>query len=222
MKELQVSLYDIFGYAAPGAIAFLGIYLLGWRIVLPPTLDWSTVSIGGWVVILLVSYVLGHAVQALANLFIRLFNVSPEATELGDIETSSPQIFASIHNYACRVADIPNGTALPARVIFEIIDAYVMQNGKTESRDIYIYREGFYRGLTVSLLMFAIGSLTRMTGTEGSINIFGTLIWLTSGVFGAFGVVAIGMSLLSFMRFKRFASYRVRNSVFGFLTIIKP
>lgn len=223
MKELQVSLYDVFGYVAPGVIAFLGIYLLGWRLVLPSDVDWSMVSTGGWIVILLVSYILGHAVQALANLFVKLLiKVSPETTELADIEKNSPEVFASFVKSACRVTKLPDGTSPTHRVLYEIADAYLTQHGKTECRDIYIYREGFYRGLTVSLLLLSIGAFARMTGADATINIFGTSVWLHSGFFGILALVAVGISFLSFNRFQRFSSYRVRNSVFGFLTVANP
>ena len=222
MKELQVSLYDVFGYVAPGVFAFLGMYLLGWRLVLPPEIDWSTVSTGGWIVILLISYFLGHAVQALANLFVkRLIKVSPEAKELADINSSSPKVYATFVKSACRVTELPDDSSLPSDILFEIADSYLMQHGKTESRDVYIYREGFYRGLMVSLVLFAIGAIAMMTGPNGTLQIFDTLLCLHSGFFGAIAALSLGISFLSFRRFQRFSTYRVRNSVFGFLAIAR-
>lgn len=222
MKELQVSLYDVFGYVAPGIIAFLGMYLIWWRLVIPSHLDWSTVSSAGWAAILLVSYVLGHAIQALANLLVKPLNIgATEDNELDAIKTKSQQLHDSIAIKACRVTNLSDDTKLPPSVLYEIADSYLMQYGKTETRDIYVYREGFYRGLMVSLLVFVLGALCAMTGPDLTVKIFDTTLWCTSGLFGTMAVTAIGISFLSFQRFKRFSTYRVRNALFSFLIVEK-
>ena len=71
IKDIEITLYDIFGYLIPGSVALIGIYLIAWRVVLPPNQDWTDASARAWVVVLGLAYVMGHFVQALSNLIFR-------------------------------------------------------------------------------------------------------------------------------------------------------
>lgn len=219
MKELQVSLYDVFGYVAPGALALLGLYFAGWRVILGDHQNWATLTTGGWVGILLASYVMGHSIQAIGNVLTKCLNASPEIKEIKEIQGKSPELITAATKSACRVTELPENTSLSFDVLFEIADNYLLQKGETDCRDIYVYREGFYRGMTVSFVVFAIGSLIRATGNEGSIAIFGVEIFISPVLATIFGIGAVGLAILSFQRYLRFSAYRVRNSIFAFLTI---
>ena len=72
MKDIQVTLYDVFGYLFPGAIFVAALFLAYWTAFLPPHQDLTKITGAGWVFMLMVAYVSGHFVQALANLVVRL------------------------------------------------------------------------------------------------------------------------------------------------------
>lgn len=221
MKDIEVTLYDIFGYLGPGIVAFVGLYLLVWQLALAESQDWSRLAAGGWAAILIIAYLLGHLVQALSNILTRVIGWSPEESVLGEIRTGSPEIINRAVAKACQVIGLPDQTLLSNPVLHDVADHYLQQNGKTECRDIYIYREGFYRGLAVALLILGVGALTRMIGPEGKLAIFETSIPISSGILGGFGALSLVMAYLAFRRFQRFSIYRVKNSLFGFIAIDK-
>jgi len=74
VRDIKVTLYDIFGYLLPGAVFFAGITILFWAIYIPRTsLVLFRLTIEIWVLVLLLAYFSGHIVQALGNLLTKLF-----------------------------------------------------------------------------------------------------------------------------------------------------
>ena len=80
IKELQVTLYDCFGYLFPGIPVVLGVGLIFLAFYIPPPLQVAqssppTVSIlnempsiAGWLLLALLAYFAGHVGQAVGNM----------------------------------------------------------------------------------------------------------------------------------------------------------
>lgn len=219
MKDLEVTLYDVFGYLIPGCIAFTGIYLIAWRLVLPLDQDWSKMSSGGWAVVLGIAYVIGHFVQALSNAVSRLIQKDPVHRILTEHSVSSPDIVLQANKRACIKMGLSAENDLTMKTLYDFMDHYLQQHGNTESRNIYVYREGFYRGLAGGLLLLAIGTIILMTGEQGNFSAFGATIKVTKPCAGFLGVFSIIMALLSMVRYRRFLIYRVKNTLYSFLAI---
>lgn len=222
MKDMQITLYDIFGYLGPGVIAFAGIYLAVWGLILDNTQDWSKLTTAGWIAILVVAYLIGHVVQALSNTITKIIRINPEVRILGDAQAVTPEILALVNERACRILGLQNDTSLTLKVLYDVVDHYLLQHGKTESREIYVYREGFYRGLSVALLVFALGSFFRTIGSNGNLEIFGISISITRKVLVTCTIFSTIMAALAIYRFNRFSYYRVKNSIYSFIAITKP
>lgn len=222
MKTIEITLYDIFGYLIPGCVAMVAIYLIAWRIVLLPAhQDWNSVSTLGWIVVAGVAYVIGHFLQALSNVLYHFGLKNPEQRILANEFVVPSNVLTIAHKAAQRVIGLSENDTVDMKTLYVIMDHYIQQHGKTESRDIYIYREGFYRGLSVGLFLLTIASLVHMTGGQTAVAAFGGTFTLTKSCMGFVAILSFIMALLGLARYWRFTIYRVKNCLFSFLAICK-
>jgi len=219
MKSVEITLYDIFGYFIPGCVALVALYLIAWRLVLPEAIDLSNVSALGWAIVAGTAYVVGHALQAFSNLFYRIFWANPEQRLLADAFVAPAHLLKVAQNAGKRVAYLPENDDVDFKTLYDIMDHYVQQHGKTTSRDIYIYREGFYRGLSMGFLLLAIGSFLHIGGRQEMVSAFGVVITLSGPRMGFVGGLSIVMAFLFAFRYQRFIGYRVKNCLFSFLAL---
>jgi hypothetical protein len=221
MRNIEITLYDIFGYLIPGCVALLGIYLIAWRIVLPVNQDWNNVSTVGWAVIVGVAYVIGHLVHSLSNILCHLGWKNPEQRILLNSSLIPSNVVHLAQKGASRVIGLSENDSLDVKTLYDVMDHYIQQHGRTESRDIYVYREGFYRGLSVGLCLLAIGSLIHMMGVHTTIAVSGVNFTVTKAFMGFAAILSVIMALFGFARYRRFVIYRVKNCLFSFLTTCK-
>lgn len=215
MTLVQFSLYEVFGYSFPGAFGLIGMYLVFWRIFFQPHQDWTNVSSGGWLLIFGIAYLSGHILQAIANLTMRKKSWLPELQILNS-NYFSEQIKCLLAKRAREAVGLTGENELTPEVICEIADHFVMQHGKTEVRDIYVYREGFYRGMVFGLLFLAIGCFSQMGGNS-TFAAAGLKITLTSSFLFWVAIVVVSMAILSLLRYFRFARYRVKFALYSLL-----
>jgi hypothetical protein len=220
LKDIQVTLYDIFGYLLPGFIFLAGIAMLFWAIFMPSApIQLSTISVDNWIVILVGAYIAGHMVQAIANLLTKKLQ-SAENTVLSK---GKPDSFPNaVIDSATKKVNLMLGVKLKdmkPSFLYQVCDEAIAQFGITSDRDIYIYREGFYRGLTVSFMVLFVGLIARVLVPSTSVNISGNVLPISVSMLLFFDVISLIAARLSFNRYKRFGDYRVREAVIGFLLL---
>jgi hypothetical protein len=226
MKLLPVTMYEILGYIFPGTFGSAGVYLIFWTFLLMPDQDWTASSERWWGVLLVVVYVFGHFLQAIMNQILAMVNAwQPECRAFNDLTEEMQSVLQKEVREAVGVEAQPvdgkqsegKKPSWDPKLFYDIADHYVLQHGKTETRDVYVYREGFYRGMTPGLLLFGLGCLFRMHGTRASLNVSGTLLVLQPWVLFWTGVIAIATAAWSFERFRRFAGYKINYAFYSFL-----
>lgn len=219
MKEIQVTLYDVFGFLFPGAGALAGASQVFYR--LNPTLavDWSAVTAGGWVVFAAVAYFAGHLVQAIANALVKCERPSAEDRVLGEENGESPEIVAVAREKVRGALGLAEDADIAPRTLYAFMDHFLCQNGRTAERDIYVYREGFYRGMAVSACIFALGCFVSSTGPDLTVDGFALHCHLSTKSLIVVGLAGVVSAVLSFLRYRRFSGYRVRNALYGFLSV---
>lgn len=206
MKELQISLYEVVGYFIPGLLALMGVYLFATALMEPRLVHLASVEDKRLILaIALAAYVTGHGVQALGNVALGWMKL--DASALGAIPESvrsavSDQLGARL------------GKPLPDAALIGACDAVLLHFGNADARDVYVYREGFYRGITVaSVLLFA-----------GIACSWAQWSWPiappSSSVFVLLLAFTAGLAALSFRRHVRFGKYRIEASIFGALAYL--
>jgi hypothetical protein len=216
-ENFAFTLYEIFGYLLPGSVTLLGCMLLYWALFVPSVpLGIATFQpgLGTWTLLVVVSYVLGHAVQALGNKVLRGIEASalamPSATWMSERAKET----------AAQLAGIP-ARQIDSKWVYRVLDEYSVQAGKPGDRDMFIYREGFYRGTCIALFLLSVALLVR-SGFPGTSIQFTK--WLFPVSFWQLLLTAVligGLGWLFLLRYKRFAEYRVTRAVLAALVIQK-
>lgn len=168
MGELRASLYDIFGYFLPGLVATVGMRLLFWVCLYPSSrLDLSPFNEPTVLTALaVVSYLVGHLLHAIGNEI--PFTRSPGIEPITPKPVGWRRIFArsQVSAEAVQLADVRIEAQFGAPFLAltqaeksELIDEARLLHERENEREVYIYREGFYRGMTVACALVFIALL---------------------------------------------------------------
>ena len=225
-KDIQVTLYDIFAYLLPGSIFLSAVLVLFWVIFLPATaLPVRTLSVSAWSGLVLVSYLLGHVNQAIANIvvgphgFERWSVPKVEVVALGEGKEALPRLL--VERARMEVGkDFGEATVeLPAKWLYVICDETLVQSGITIEREIFQYREGFYRGLMVSQALLALAVLIRLAVSPVAIEYRDHPVAITRWMLlYVCGWLLLG-AMLSYRRYRHFGMLRVTRAVVDYLVL---
>lgn len=219
MNFAQITIYDIVGYFIPGVFGSFGVYLLTcpWIVTLEP--HWKQVTPMKWLFAGLCAYVLGHCMQGVAN-WIEAKRGWPKKKENRKSTTAEilgvcSEQYTAVTTWVRRTLGI---TGVDPSILYEIMDAHVMQKGKTETRDVYVYREGFYRGLYVAFALTVIGATVRLCDPT-TYTLFGGRLDLINSVLWTIAITNGIAAILSYNRFRRFEAYRVKFALMSFVAL---
>ena len=220
LKDIEVTLYDIFGYLLPGLTSLAGIAILFWAICYPgtPLRVPETLSANWWAVVI-PAYIVGHLTQAVANM------VEKHLPQIEDRVLSERwaghlpgALVSAARSKVGRIAGMPP-EQIDSDLLYRICDEVVLQSGVTADRDLYIYREGFYRGLAVSFLLLLVSLVVRALAPGASLSISGSLHPVTKGALSFGALLSLIGIVLCYVRYRRFGGYRATQAVLGFLVI---
>lgn len=217
LSNFAFTLYEIFGYFIPGGIAFSALATLYWALFNGPgplRVASFNPQVGTWALLLGACYILGHAAQALGNLVLR--NVEERAMEM----ESSPTVRQSARKAAASILG-QGETELKSRWVYRALDEYAVQNGNAGDRDMFIYREGFYRGTCVALFFLAACLAVRVLIPGTSVIFASWTMYVQWYEFAFTIVIIVVIGLLFLQRYRRFAEYRVTRAALAALVLIQ-
>jgi len=183
-KDLRITLYEIFGYLLPGVVMLAALSVLMFELCFPKgPLPFLQPRVDGWIIILFVAYLVGHVAQTIAEYLSTLLKVVTKL--IGNIEESDEEaggnkladkmptsqssertkkflgvpvldegIVTAVSQAVRRIFGIKE--RMTQFWLLELCDETVLQRGNAEMREVFEYREGFYRGMAVSFLFLAI------------------------------------------------------------------
>jgi hypothetical protein len=217
--NIRLPLYDIFGYLLPGIIALLAVVLVIWSLYLPTaSLSFMTLPKQVWLLLIILAYFAEHFVQALGNLLSDLV-VHPEENVFGETaDTSCKELLKEAHS---TVRNDLGVTKVEPRWMYRICDLTVVHCGATSERDIYVYREGFYRGASVSFALLTFALVIRCFTGKASLLWNGSLVWVPGSLLWLLVAASGAGCALMVLRFHRFAHHRVRHALVSYLLIHK-
>lgn len=225
IEKIQVSLYDFFGYLLPGGVFLLALVIFSWTIFWPQqVLKISQPTFTHWVIILLLSYFLGHLIQAVANLFAKIFPSDDVVLSKKNIHKISKSVIEEARSEAKKLFYNYTMKKFSDGDIYNICDETVRRGKTLETREIYLSLEGFYRGLSISNLILALTLFLRIILYESYVKI-GWKSYLLGRPFLLFvGLILLICFFLFFIRYRRFLGYRIKQVIYGFLEIrkVKP
>ena len=164
MRELQFTLYEVFGYLLPGAVLTGGIAVVFWAAFFPQAvIDFDIKSVEVWGTFLALAYVSGHIAQGIGNAIVRQF-VSAEDHAINAV--LDKEIVDACKAKAKELTGADTAKITP-RWLYRLCDDAVIRSGKIGERDVYIYREGFYRGTLVGTVFLVVGARRRRQDGRG-------------------------------------------------------
>lgn len=172
LGDLRASLYDVFGYFLPGLVSILGIRLLYWATT-EPSLVLSVTALENPLVLastIVAAYIVGHLVHALGNQLWRtdptrrnsyLKSIITGSCCVADDAKSSQEIDKAISRAFSEVLGI-DAQELSERERLAILDESRAILPKDGDREVYIHRQGLYRGMAVATLTLIVGIASRL------------------------------------------------------------
>ena len=247
-KDIQVTLYDIFGYLFPGAVLLLALGIFYWLAFWSdkPLVIWTDLTGTSATVLTFASYLLGHLAQALGNLLEkllkRMFDAARKYSQ-GASRSRSP--FGELGAYllrivfpVCRQFDKEtlagaalyrlatekaqrhfaiSGQDLNADEWYDLCDQALVHANSLGDREIFTYREGFYRGnfvavglLAVSVFVSAFRAPLLLYAFDSPFPVGRGPVLLTAALLGVF-------AWLLAVRWVRFIRHKVTSCFSRFL-----
>ncbi len=204
IKDLQVTLYEIFGYVFPGAIVCFAFAIL-WNIFIPDqpfdfSLNYSKLMLAA---LLALAYLAGHLMQGVGNLFEKCSFVKKTQNEK---HLLAPELVALVRDsIAKKFGKIEK--ELRFQDIYTLCDQALIHYGSLGEREILTYREGFYRGCSVALIFLTLSFCVAAFEAPNK------TLPICAAILSALSV------WLSFERYKRFYAYRFRSCLLRFLVL---
>ena len=214
---LAFTLYEVFGYLLPGAVALHGIFVLYWAFFTPRVpLGFATYQPGlvTWTALVVASYLLGHAVQGLANMLLK----GAEDAALSSSGTAPQWMRERAAQLAGTLLAIGSVEVTPGWVV-RTLDEYSVQAGELGDRDMFVYREGFYRGTSIALFSLSVALLVRAWIPGASIQFTKGLFYISTVELLLTALITSGIGRMFVRRYRRFAEYRITRAVLAALVL---
>lgn len=205
MQSLRVTLYEIFGYFAPGSIGMAALAICIWAVYFPViTLTSDAIKLRPvfFCIVGFAAYILGHLLQAVGNLHVRAEKRKKLCHDCQGLQTVAVEALKTKHQIAVGCESLSDVTALAFGIMSQI--------GKTDSYEVFVYREGFYRAGYISLALLAISLLLR--SIHPAFVSFHSTIYLVPESLVILSIIfSAASSFFFFLRFRRFGEYRVKH-----------
>jgi uncharacterized protein YegP (UPF0339 family) len=221
LSELRVTLYDLFGYLAPGLVALTGLGFCFWAVLDPGLKPDGDLKAVVWTVLLLLAYLLGHVVQAIANFIPGLKFAIAENWWEDSVAKAFRGVIEKKLKAKGLLPDAADDRHLSAaskleaqKQTYRICDVVTVQKAGTSERELFTYREGFYRGMSVACLIVAVGLFARLIRGPATITLDKDHTadrWML--VF--FLVAVLVAAYLYFLRFERFTRLKAWTVLLG-------
>lgn len=168
MKDLQLSIYDTLGYVIPSFILIFGAFEIlnlyhpfGGRIAFM-----ASFSATQWIILVIISYFIGHCLHAISNLTLDKFLGYPTK---GYFEKQFKESFDeyAVSELVKKLSVITGSKDIKNNISFLkssywLCYTYVVNNSSNALSPIFLSLTGFYRGLSISFTLLSVSALVRI------------------------------------------------------------
>ncbi len=221
-------------------MAFASIFILSWAVFWPSAvLELRTFPAELLVFAALGSYFLGHAMHAVGEIL-----GQPENSAFDDpapaprnvirwIIVMTKSVFGAIQKrpdwfpndivqsarvHASRLTGI-EPTKITNELLFGFCDETLAQAGQIGDREIYQYRAGFYKSMSMALIVSAIAIIVCIVHPGIKAEHSGHIFQLTRVQYAALLMVLLGILTFYIRKYYWFAQHRARRAVLAFILI---
>jgi len=218
VEKLSFTLYEVFGYFLPGAVGVISIAILFWAIFLPASaisIETPELSKLWYFGLMILAYYAGHVLQGISRSLFKNPNDSTFAHQTAEmlqvIKRAKEQLAA--HLGMPPDQQLGNGTTVV------LCDELAVQYGQLGDRDVFVYREGFYRGSVAAFTLLDLAILVRCL-VPGSAFSISKEVFLISRLQWLFVLAVVSCSIFFLVkRYKHFAGLRAMRGVLAFVSL---
>jgi hypothetical protein len=206
MKSLRFTIYEILGYVAPGLVCLAALCLIVWAAFWPQTplaIARYTTGKEEIALVLFAAYTLGHFVQGISNLHPNAeISVKKDQKHRALIEQARLSLArrCKIDTYSYSITQLVS-----------LSQGLLLHSGKTDDHEVFLYREGFYRGSSLSYVLLTVSLFVRALRHPTAIIVAGSRIDLTFHFFIFAIVLSSAVSFVFYQRYRRFGRYLILN-----------
>jgi hypothetical protein len=219
-KDIQVTLYDFFGYLLPGSVVVLAVVVGFWAVFWPHSSLLVPLQLPALAATFLsfAAYLAGHLAQAMANIAESWSRASKRFDEKIPLST---ELEKWLRESTARHLGEPAGK-LTAKELYLLCDQTLIHNHSMGEREIFIYREGFYRGNSVALAALTVSMCVRLLCSP-AVFVIGqrTTELHRNHIALAAALTALG-AWLAYRRYLRFREYKYQTCFLRFLSLWTP
>ena len=217
MEKLSFTLYEVFGYFLPGTIGVAAIAILFWAFFLPSAaipVESLELSKLWYVGLVIICYYSGHIVQGLSR---SLFK-NPDESVLAR-ESNMALLVKRAQGQLAAHLSMSQAEGPGASMTVRLCDEVAVQYGQLGDRDVFVYREGFYRGSVAAFILLDIAFLVRCVIPGAALQLPAQIFPVSRWQLGfVMGVVTCGIYLL-FKRYKLFAALRSMRGILAYVSL---
>ncbi|HWX55323.1 MAG TPA: hypothetical protein VN176_12095 [Verrucomicrobiae bacterium] len=217
MDKLSFTLYEFFGYFLPGVVGVSAITILFWTLFLPVepvpihVFELSKLWYFGLAV---VAYYAGHVLQAISR---SLFK-NPDDSILASQADMAPLVKRARAQLATHLS-LTEPETPSSGVTVRLCDELALQYGQLGDRDVFVYREGFYRGSFASFILLDLALVVRAI-VPGATLLLPTKKFPVSCWQLIFFIAVVTVSIFFLkQRYKHFAALRVMRGILAYVSL---
>ena len=165
--------------------------------------------------LLFAAYLVGHLGQAIGNLLEKLPMIRKRLDEALPLSKGVEELLRSA--IGARFGKAVE--SIKPRELFALCDQALLHHDSPGEREIFVYREGFYRGSSVALAILAVALAIRMVHAPAVLAVLGVTVEVYRGPLAlACGLAALG-AWLAFWRYVRFGDHLFRTCFLRYLSL---
>lgn len=161
------------------------------------------------------SYFGGHVLQSMSRSWFK----SPDETVPSDPKSSISALIEGTRKSLASHLGLEKPSLLTDGALVRLCDEVGVQKGQVGDRDVFVYREGFYRGSIAGFALLDAALIVRCS-ISGTFLRVGVLLFPVSVGQLFFLIIVITTSLFFLLqRYKHFAVLRVTRGILAFVSI---
>jgi len=219
--DFRASLYDLFGYLLPGLVMTAGLGVIWWTAFGDSpvmSIDFFATGIGS-VSCLLLAYLVGHVAHAVGNSLSFLRTKPEDEVLVGGHQWSLPSSVLAAIDRSLTVRFSVDVKDLTPRMKYSLMDEGRALLQREGDREVYVYREGFYRGMVVALAVVGVAAVVRGL-TPRSCFSYGTAITcVTRAQAVILLLIIVAFAVAYYQRMVRFSRYRIERAALLWLNV---
>ena len=154
--SLKFTIYEILGYFLPGFVTLAALFVFAWAGFFPhtamPVAGYSFTK-EGIAALLLAAYAAGHLTQGVSNPIANSERIAEKSGKHTALLKRAKEALAE--------RKIISDPDLTFRQVLALAQTWMLNNGRTDDHDVFLYREGFYRGSSLAYVLLGSSLVFR-------------------------------------------------------------